>query len=622
MAQASRDQNRIPTLIGVDSADLTTTTLVAVDSVTNRLLVSAVITAGGSGGIQYTEADTDASITGTALLWEDTSDTLRSVSATKPLPVNIVAGSSSGTEYADGAARGTSTGVLAMGDDGTNIQSVHVDSSGDLQIDVLTMPTVAVTGTFYQATQPVSGTFYQATQPVSGTFWQATQPISGTVTANLGTIADVATQTTLALIKTKTDNIPAQGQALAAASVPVVLTAAQITTLTPPAAITGFATETTLSAINAKMVSGTDIGDVTINNAAGASAVNIQDGGNSITVDGTVAFSNSTIAVTNTGTFAVQADTELTTGDLDTGVGTDTRAVVGLVLAASGGGALLGTTNPMPISDNAGSITVDGTFWQATQPVSGTFWQATQPVSGTVAFSNSTIAVTNIGTFAVQATLAAETTKVIGTVNQGTSPWVVSGAVTNTVLSVVGGGTEATAQRVTIATDSTGVLSVDDNGGSLTVDGTFWQATQPVSIASVPSHAVTNAGTFATQSTLVAAATGGATPYKLVSAATTNATSVKASAGTVYLITASNVNAAARYLKLYNKASAPTVGTDTPVFTFIIPGNTAGAGTNIPLPAMGVNFSTGIAFALTTGIADADTGAVAASDIAVNLAYV
>ena len=33
---------------------------------------------------------------------------------------------------------------------------------------------------------------------------------------------------------------------------------------------------------------GTDIGDVTINNAAGAAAVNVQDGGNTITVDGTV----------------------------------------------------------------------------------------------------------------------------------------------------------------------------------------------------------------------------------------------------------------------------------------------------------------------------------------------
>lgn len=52
---------------------------------------------------------------------------------------------------------------------------------------------------------------------------------------NLASIAaeDFATQATLALIKAKTDNIPAQGQALASASTPVVLTAAQMTTLTP-----------------------------------------------------------------------------------------------------------------------------------------------------------------------------------------------------------------------------------------------------------------------------------------------------------------------------------------------------------------------------------------------------
>lgn len=39
-------------------------------------------------------------------------------------------------------------------------------------------------------------------------------------------------------------------------------------------------------------------------------------------------------------------------------------------------------------------------------------------------------------------------------------------------LDVVGGGTEAAALRVTLANDSTGVVSVDDNGSSLTVDGT------------------------------------------------------------------------------------------------------------------------------------------------------
>ena len=56
-----------------------------------------------------------------------------------------------------------------------------------------------------------------------------------------------------------------------------------------------FATQTTLAAINAKLVTGTDIGDVTINNSTGAAAVNIQDGGNTITVDGTVAVTNAGI---------------------------------------------------------------------------------------------------------------------------------------------------------------------------------------------------------------------------------------------------------------------------------------------------------------------------------------
>src|SRR5258707_335692 len=71
-----------------------------------------------------------------------------------------------------------------------------------------------------------------------------TQPVSGTVTANAGTNLNTSA---LALeaghLATIDSHIPAQGQALAAASVPVVLPATQITTLTPPAAITGFALE-------------------------------------------------------------------------------------------------------------------------------------------------------------------------------------------------------------------------------------------------------------------------------------------------------------------------------------------------------------------------------------------
>lgn len=52
------------------------------------------------------------------------------------------------------------------------------DASARTIHETIDNSSVAVTGTFWQTTQPVSGTFWQATQPVSGTFWQATQPVS------------------------------------------------------------------------------------------------------------------------------------------------------------------------------------------------------------------------------------------------------------------------------------------------------------------------------------------------------------------------------------------------------------------------------------------------------------
>ena len=55
--------------------------------------IDVAVISGGGGGTQYTEADTDASITGTAMLWEDAADTLRAVSAAKPLPIGDAGGS-------------------------------------------------------------------------------------------------------------------------------------------------------------------------------------------------------------------------------------------------------------------------------------------------------------------------------------------------------------------------------------------------------------------------------------------------------------------------------------------------------------------------------------------------
>jgi len=258
-------------------------------------------------------------------------------------------------------------------------------SGNEMQVDVITQParTAANDGILIYGSDD-GGTNKRIIKTDAGGAIQIDLEVAE-VTANAGTNLNTSALAleaggNLASIKAKTDNIPALGQALEAASVPVVLPAAQITTLTPPAAITGFALETggnlasvktntdnipakgnaamaastpvtiasddtltsaiktavelidnavdgnylnvnqniagtdvasnsgnkdaatqrvvlasddiltlavktAVEAINTKLVTGTDIGDVTVNNAAGASAVNIQDGGNSITVD-------------------------------------------------------------------------------------------------------------------------------------------------------------------------------------------------------------------------------------------------------------------------------------------------------------------------------------------------
>lgn len=115
----------------------------------------------------------------------------------------------------------TGNSIHVSGTDAAGLKrTFRTDTTGNLQVGVV--GSIAVTGAFYQTTQPVSGTvgisgtvpvsgsFYQATQPVSiasmpttpvtGTFWQTTQPVSGTITANFGTLngaATAANQTTM-----------------------------------------------------------------------------------------------------------------------------------------------------------------------------------------------------------------------------------------------------------------------------------------------------------------------------------------------------------------------------------------------------------------------------------------
>ena len=109
------------------------------------------------------------------------------------------------------------------------------------------------------------------------------------------------------------------------------------------------------------------------------------------------------------------------------------------------------------------------------------------------------------------------------------------------------------------------------------------------------------------------------TSFYLESAATTNATSVKASAGKMYSLFATNTSAAVKFLKVYNKASAPTVGTDIPIRTYAIPAS-GQISDSFPLP--GKFFSAGIALAITGAIGNADATAVASNDVKVCMDYV
>src|SRR5256885_16644193 len=91
---------------------------------------------------------------------------------------------------------------------------------------------------------------------------------------------------------------------------------------------------------------------------------------------------------------------------------------------------------------------------------------------------------------------------------------------------------------------------------------------------------------------------------------------VKASAGQVGGWFLSNNASSVRYVKLYDKATAPT-SADTPKLTLLLPANSAA---NV-LAVAGVDFTSGLGVRVTTGVAANDTGAPTANDVVVNLFY-
>lgn len=95
---------------------------------------------------------------------------------------------------------------------------------------------------------------------------------------------------------------------------------------------------------------------------------------------------------------------------------------------------------------------------------------------------------------------------------------------------------------------------------------------------------------------------------------------VKTSAGQVYFIYCVNTNASARYLKLYNATAASvTVGSTATKMDLLVPPSNSGFFLQFPT---GIVFDTAISVAATTGLGDSDTGAPGANEVQVTIGYV
>lgn len=106
------------------------------------------------------------------------------------------------------------------------------------------------------------------------------------------------------------------------------------------------------------------------------------------------------------------------------------------------------------------------------------------------------------------------------------------------------------------------------------------------------------------------------TPY--LSAASTNATLIKTGASTLLALWVSNTSSSVRYVKLYNKATVPVVGTDVPVIILAVPANYIG---DLNIGTYGIAFSLGMGFGIVGGAPNNDTTAVGLNDVCLNVIY-
>lgn len=154
-------------------------------------------------------------------------------------------------------------------------------------------------------------------------------------------------------------------------------------------------------------------------------------------------------------------------------------------------------------------------------------------------------------------------------------------------------------------------------GARMTVDLNYNQL-GPANPKNMLPVIATQSGTWAVNQDYVQNTTNGpSTTSTVVSAASTNATLVKAGATRLAQVDGHNTSAAVKYVKFFNKATAPVTGTDTPVYQIAVaPG--------MPFdfsPPAGMRFALGLGIAITGGSALLDNTAVAAGDVILSTLY-
>ena len=146
------------------------------------------------------------------------------------------------------------------------------------------------------------------------------------------------------------------------------------------------------------------------------------------------------------------------------------------------------------------------------------------------------------------------------------------------------------------------------------VQGTY--ATEPIPAAQA-------SATQAVSGTVTATVTppAPATPYYKNSTADTNGALVLTGTSSLHCLWATNIGATPAFVKLYNKATAPTVGTDVPEMIIPVPAAVSGVPgvASINPGFLTFRFALGLGIAITGGMADSDTTAVAAGQVKVKL---